>query len=410
LRSPLKKSRVEYLFVLAISIINVVASNTTDYFPDNTLNPGIIRAFVIGIFALYFIIKKYPFNSINRFILFYIIYHAILVVLSSDFFFSASLYMKFLLGVIMFPIGYYYINNEERFKTLISILLIALVLQILNIIISNIFELGTSDYLEDSFYFGPARVNITKSIIALVFLVPLALYYFRTNRTIIAIIYLIGFIVAMIGIKRAVLLSGLGGLVVYLILKKQKSNIIKGGLGVGIFLLISLTIFPKYFNIFLSRYEARGDQMQINTEIINEESRYDETIRVIETWINGSVKHKLIGSELFNDRKFFKSHRMLHTDYMIILNGSGAIGIFLWFFMFWLIIKEKNKYYKYLRNRLLYQEVNSVFYMFLIAQLILSVSGTVYNIEVRSIFFLYWGAMIGTMRSSAVHVFQQSYQ
>jgi len=408
LNTSQRKTRLEYLFVLAIPILNVVASNTTDYFPDNTLNPGIVRAIIIGFFAAYFVIKRYPFNGINRFVLAYLVYYAILVAFSTNFLFSLNLYLKLFLGVIMFPIGYFYINNVEKFRQLILIFLIALVLQIINIIIVNFFKLGTSDYLKDSFYFGSARVNITKSILVLVFIAPIAFNIFRNRINYLVIIYLAGFIVSMIGIKRAVLLSGLGGLIIYVFLKKQKANLIKAGLGIGMVMLVGLTIFPRYLDVFLSRYQARGDQMQIKTEIIDEESRYDETIRVTDTWVKGSIRHKLIGSEIFNDRKFFKTDRMLHTDYMIILNGSGAIGLFLWFYIFWVVIKEKNRYYKYVKNRILYQEMNSVFYIFLIIQLILSISGTVYNIEVRSIFFLYWGALIGTMRSTAVHVFTET--
>jgi hypothetical protein len=40
--------------------------------------------------------------------------------------------------------------------------------------------------------------------------------------------------------------------------------------------------------------------------------------------------------------------------------------------------------------------------MLLVTQLIMSISGTVYSLNVRSLLFLYWGAIIGTMRTEAL--------
>jgi hypothetical protein len=138
--------------------------------------------------------------------------------------------------------------------------------------------------------------------------------------------------------------------------------------------------------------------VELTEETIETEGRLSETEMVFGAWSTGSVRHKLAGSEVFNDRLFFKSKRMLHTDYMIILNGSGIIGLFLWFYLFVRIIKEKNRYYRLLKNHILFREMNAIFWVLLTAQLVLSVSGTVYAIELRSLIFLFLGAFLGTMR------------
>jgi len=42
--------------------------------------------------------------------------------------------------------------------------------------------------------------------------------------------------------------------------------------------------------------------------------------------------------------------------------------------------------------------MNSVFWVLLVAQIVLSVSGTINAIELRALIFLFWGAFLGTMR------------
>src|SRR5690606_7141708 len=133
-------------------------------------NTGNLRALIIGIFAAWFMFTRLPNESLSRFTLYYLGYYFLLVLFSTDRFTSGNLYLKFLLGVIMMPIGYYYINSIARLEVLLKILLFTLGLHILNIIIANIFALGTADYRDETFYFGAGRVNITKNILILVFM------------------------------------------------------------------------------------------------------------------------------------------------------------------------------------------------------------------------------------------------
>ncbi len=398
----MKTNKLAYYFVLAIPVINVIASNTTEYFSEGAINTGIIRAVIFSLFSAYFILTSYPNNLPSRIIIFYLLFYAMLVLLSSDILYSANLYLKFFLSLIMFPVGFYYINDYQRFKTLLVVLLIALCLHIVNIFISNIFNLGSSDYLDESFYFGSGRVNITKSIMMLVLMAPVTFLLNKKARWYLIVIYITGFVISMIGIKRSVLLSGISSLVIYALLEEGKSNLIRALIGFGLGLLILLTVYPKALSIFLSRYESRGERVAMTEKSMESEARYSEVQKVWDTWVNGSVKHKMIGTDLFNDRQFFNVERMLHTDYMIVLNGSGIIGFLLWFYLFWVLIKGKNKYFKYLKNIEFFRELNALFYMYMASQLIMSISGTVYNVELRSTFFLVWGAIIGTMKTAVM--------
>lgn len=388
----------QFYFVLAIPVLNAIASNTTEYFRSDTMNSGNLRALVIGLFVMYFVFSKLPNERFYRFVLIYLGYYLLLVLFAGDRLTSGSLYLKFLLGVAMLPVGYYYVNSIERLELLLRILLLTLALHLLNILIANIFQLGTSDYLDETFYFGAGRVNITKNILILVFMLPATMLFIKRYRKTVFALYLVAFLITIIGIKRSVLISAVAGVVTYLAVKQRFTLLLRSVAITLVLFLIMTLVFPRFISLFRSRFEARGERVELTEETIETEGRLSETEMVFGAWSEGSVRHKLIGSEVFNDRLFFNSKRMLHTDYMIILNGSGLTGLFLWFYLFYRLIKEKNRYYRALRNHVLFRELNAIFWVLLTAQLVLSVSGTVYAIELRSLIFLYWGAFFGTMR------------
>ncbi len=51
------------------------------------------------------------------------------------------------------------------------------------------------------------------------------------------------------------------------------------------------------------------------------------------------LAHALIGSEAFNDRVFFNTVRPLHVDYARVLVGSGAIGLGMYMFIYFQILR-----------------------------------------------------------------------
>jgi len=302
----------------------------------------------------------------------------------------------------MLPIGYYYINTVERLRLLVKVLFFTLILHLVNIAVANIFDLGTSDYLDQTFYFGAGRVNITKNILVLVFMFPVTMLFVKKYRKTVLAIYIIGFLIALMGIKRSVLISAVVGAITYLLAKQRVTLLIRAALvtaGLGLVLILA---FPKFIDLFQARFEARGERVELSGETIETEGRINEVGLVTKAWLSGSFKHKLIGSEVFNDRLYFNSKRMLHTDYMIMLSGSGLIGLFLWFYMFARLVREKNRFYKFLRNHILFRELNAIFWVLIITQLVLSVAGTIYAIELRSLIFLIWGASLGTMKGYLV--------
>lgn len=351
------------------------------------------------VFLLFFLFKYYPATPTNKYILFFILYVGFLSLLSTNIAISLYGYMKFFIATIMFPLGYYFINNHNKLLELSKFYAIALGFFMINIIFSNIFQLGSSDYLEDSFYFGAGRVNITKSTIILIFASIVLTYNSIGNRKKFLLVFLaISSFITIIGIKRSVLLSAISGFIIFGITSKSKVLFIKVVLVLSFILGSFLLVFPQTLNVFMERIEAREDKLEITDESLDKEARFNETNRVLNAWVNGSVKHKIFGSEMFNDAYFFNTRRMLHTDYMVLIAGSGVFGITLWFIMFLLIIIEKERYWKYLKNDDRFQIYNPVFYSILVAQFLMSISGTIQGIDLRSFIMLFLGAIVGSLR------------
>ena len=88
----------QFYFVLAIPLINAVASNTSEYFSSDIFNTGNLRALVIGVFAVYFIVARLPNEGLYRFIILYLSFYLILVLFSTDRMLSGNLFLKFFSG------------------------------------------------------------------------------------------------------------------------------------------------------------------------------------------------------------------------------------------------------------------------------------------------------------------------
>ena len=173
--------RQQFLFVLAIPVINVIADSTQGYFEAGLLSPGYLRGLILMFFIVLFFKDFFKIETINILILISVVYFFILSFFSSDVLYTQSIFIKYLEASIMFPIGYYYFRNMDQFKKLLQVLRLVLFIYILILIISNVFELGSSDYLMGSVYFGAGRVNMTKAMSVLVLMSPV---FFRFEESI----------------------------------------------------------------------------------------------------------------------------------------------------------------------------------------------------------------------------------
>lgn len=390
-------SRQQYYFALSIPLINVIANSTHGFSPRGIFSPGYVRTYLILFFIFLYFNKFYRNNRLNNVILITLIYYFILGFFSSDFTYSQSVFLKYFMTSMMLPIGYYYFNTIDRFKKLLNVYIAMLGVYLFFIVLANIFGLGTSDYAEETIYFGAGRVNMTKAMMILVLMAPLTLKFEknRTRRIIYTIIYIISLIFILLGVKRGAILGLTIGSLGYSYLLPNKTKVIKTAVVLGTILILAS---PLYYDTLIKRVSSRQEAGRFDVEQAKEEEgRFIEFYQVTERLSKGDIVFKLFGEEFFNSPALSKTGRMLHTDYMSILNGSGIIGLLLFLMIYFIILRNALYYYKIFKYHIYYREIAITVLAILFAVLVVGISGTVTSLGLRSIVFMFWGASLSVL-------------
>lgn len=394
----MKRSWFKYV-VVAILILNAIASITVNYFTIS-LHPGTIRAALLLVFIAYIIFYDYPKQYISVFIFFSLLYYFFLTLFSAGFIYSFNLYLKFLMGLMMYPIGYRYINSLLDLKLLLKGLFFSLLILNVDFLISNLFDLGVSDYLEDSVLFGIAGVNITKSMVPIILTFPLYSFITTDNsqkKVFFLLLVLMSASLVFIGLKRTAISSLVLGYSLLLYFN-PKSGPYKKYIVIVLFFVALL--LPSLNDIFQERLDARQEQGSFDVEVISEkEGRVREIQQVLSAFEQGSIIYKFFGRDIFYDRQFFQQDRMLHIDYFIMLSGSGLVGLTLFVLIYFLILYDNIKYRIYIKHNHIVKLLTSLGIALVMVSLILSVAGSVYAILTRSIIFVLLGAIAGNLKT-----------
>lgn len=274
---------------------------------------------------------------------------------------------------------------------------------IISIVISNIFGIGSSDYLDESFYFGEYGVNITKNLVVLLMLAPI---YFivvkeRKWRYLGLVLFILALIFVILGVKRSAMLALIAGFIIYFYLSPRKLRSFRIIFVTAFFLIIAS---PYFFPVFFARYEARQQQVGMSVrELDDQEGRVMEFDRVMKQFYNSGIVEKLIGSDVFIGRDLFGTGRtrMIHVDYMSLLASAGIIGLFLFLLKYFVIYKEAYRFFRLSGKTLITSELYAVFCALIVAQAFLSIGGSIQGIDLRGLILINLGAITGTLRGMA---------
>lgn len=390
------------LFIL-IPIVNALAYVLTGSIRIFGVDPGQLRGILLGSFFLwFFLLKPVHYTRSAKFILLFIIYLFVLSFLSSDPGLTFSLFFKVVLSSILFIAAYHYTKSLNIFFKINEMMILSLMIFILSALYGLLFGYGIG-YSTD-ILLGSKGPNIAKTISTLLLIYPLVQsinfpYYSGRKKRLIQALFIVGLLIVFISMKRTSILVVLIGYLIYFLLNKSKGKTIKALIGILLFLIISS---PLYFNYLESAFLFRADRAFVGEGDYTEEGRYMEYELVYKTFESGTIKHKLIGSELFNDIHFFKTERMLHMDYTSILNGAGIIGLLLFVLIPVFVIFDIKRFLAYSHIKLLpYSNVlSAVAIMLMLTSYIHSVAGSIMAIDLRSIMFYYSGAILGLLRNT----------
>ena len=160
-----------FIFILILPIFNVISSLATPFYPG-AFNPGVIRGIILTLFLLWYMLTVYKHNSISLPSIIFIFYLFVLCWFSSEPITSFYIYNKVIITSLMFIIGLQTFNTIDKFRLLLRILVVALILQELYFLYSNITGIGRESYKDDSVLFGETGVNMTKAMVVFLITIP----------------------------------------------------------------------------------------------------------------------------------------------------------------------------------------------------------------------------------------------
>jgi len=369
--------------------LNLLFDVFTSTIWESSTSSASIRGAILTIIILIAWIKE-PNDKIYIPFIFYTIYIILLFPFASDFLESVRLSSKALLIIWTFPIFYVYSHLYTNKVIIRNILLLSIIL-IANYTISTIYGIGTSAYTDSQeFLVG----NLSDTWLAYTFILFLYIIILKTKNIKISVkfVYLILFtllvVQLLLGLKRTAIIVFFLGILIYLFLEKLNYKLIITYILGFIFVLLLLN---QYSDVLKNRIAARGSRVEGKyQDIIESEYRYLESFYVWEKTLSfNNISESLFGLEAFNSvgnygTKNLFGHRVLHVDYNLIVNTTGLVGLFFYFYIF---------YYIYLRykERKIYLDFKyrELFLVIFFTQFIASIGGQMLTVTYGSIKFIF---------------------
>ncbi len=393
-----------YNLVLALPVIHVLANITTNYFPPGTINPGFFRMGYVAFVILWFVLRyNTPKTKVFILLFWFLGYNLILVLLNDSIRQPFINYLRLSLPFFLIPIGYTIVNDREKLNRLLYFYVIALFFLVSNYIIANIFGLGASAYIEDSLYQGGAGTGLTAEL-SIFTLVGISFYLLQNNKNkrktvFYAVLIAVSVIVVLLTMRRGSILILIIGLIVTFYFINKKKQLIKITLLGGLSLLL---LYPYYGDMLSDRYIVRTESRDGSLANYQIEARYLEIFWVFESIERNGVKQALFGTHNLNSATYFAKergrHRELHVGYMAILHGSGLIGVLLFAFLLYGLLKEERLYYRRVGSDPYFQTLHSLFYTLIAGLLIYLITFRLAGFGFTTPVFLMLGSILGTLR------------
>lgn len=380
-----------------------------DIFTETVFEKGgtlaFLRAFIY--YSLIFYSLVYGFRkkiNVNGIFVAFFLYVLLQIPLSSQPSASLRISLKILMSIMMFTVGYNFINNFKKLKVLNKSLVLLMILYILNYVVSQYYGIGTSDYTKGKDFVMGSLSDSWNNITYMLLVIPVVLLTEKKKKRVFFLATIL-IILLIISLKRIAILGVCVGYIIYII---KTGKMFKSVALSVVFIGVFYAALPIFGSVLTERFESRGDKLAGGSGISNieNEGRYLETFAVLGevASLENPVKI-LFGLQAFNSvgnyggGKF--GDRQLHVDYNLILNTLGIIGMILYFSIFRFIYKKRVRVKKHLIKNKYFLELDSVFIMLFLTQFLTSFGGQMYAVTFRTIIFLYLGSILGIMYSQA---------
>ncbi len=384
-------------FIIYLPLLNVILDSAFSVFESLSfltfLRP-------LAYLILFFYYRNVLFRlRIFRPIYIFMAYTLCLVFFSSELFVSFKGYMQSFISIFMIVIGFEYISNEKRLKELNGTLVIVIMFSVVASIIGYTFDIGrVLEYTRigdtEEQIVGLLGSSGLYSATFAISILPLILYFINNKlwRIMIIAVAIICYIFILLNVRRTVILIPVVGYLTYLLFMPRKMKFISGLIGATVIILL---LSPIYSDMLISRLEIREEQGRFERDFIRTEGRYIETVGVVKnTFSFSNPINSLFGENIYasgwENRE--RSSRMLHTDISVLLHDTGLIGFLIYFLIYIRILKLVH-----LRKNV-YSDRVKIFRAILLSLIMVSIfaslNGSILLVSLRSLIFLYFGALL----------------
>lgn len=361
---------------------------------------GVILNIVMIAFLLYAIIIKGKYHKEFAGIYLYVLLLSLLILIqSSDYLYSFRNFARYLFGLLCLPVGFNILSSLKKFRDFQKTGIVIMILYIVNIIIVNLFNLGsTSGYGGDGLEIGNLFSDALYANIYVITSIFLLLLLFPDKKRVILILSAICAILVVVNMKRTTILVLAVGLVLYLFLYfvnnrfKSRLTLMHKKYLSWLFVL-ALIVTPFFYGYIQINLALRQNSFENAREDITQEGRVAEFIYISDDILNSNnLLTILFGQETFNLVGTYAGgrfgDRQIHGDYSALLNGAGVIGVLMWllihiYLVIWMIRLRRSAH---CRDGAVASILYPLYFSFLIIYVVSMVSG-VFGASISSAYF-----------------------
>lgn len=367
---------------------------------------GVVSVVFPGIaflFLIYLNINKTKPYKFSIWIYGFLAYLLILTLVSSDIFESVKSLIKVSISFLIFPLAFQFVRNYYLFKKVQRVVIVLMLLYLANFFIMNSLGISFKGYGEEITTGNIFTEGLNAMAYCLVIL-PVSIIMFKKNKWLIIILGAVVLITLLITLKRISILAVVFGYVVYFFSLKKKGGLIKAIIGITFLLFL---LYPLYAEPLNKQIENRSSRF--SDDSIENEGRYRETVIIFNNIFSfKDLPYTILGKELFNSPGTYGSEatwgqRQLHSDYNLLLHGSGILGLGWYFavqgvilFMYKRLKKKIIFIYGYSRE---FDHINAAFMSVFWLTFFISLSGGINAVIFNSLRYLFLGSVMGLLYS-----------
>jgi len=353
---------------------------------------GTLLILMILVFFLYYKLKL---DLVSKAIIVFLTYTFFLSFESTNILKTLLSYTSICVSFSFYIISYSTISNYSQFYRFKVLFWTMPFIYIFSAVIFSFFNLSNPIYGEYQIVnMGPGLHHNTIYTGILIISIYFVLRKYSEDKLRDTILITTMAILILLSYRRTAIILLMVSCIIFITMSK-KQNLFKYVIP-GMILLI--TTYPLYNEYVTNYFKARGTRANFEYGI-QSETRFKEVTLITERILNANeLKYFFFGMEFLNSEGTYYSSRFpvlssrpLHSDYAVVLHGSGFVGITLYFFLLISILCKTIQCVKFcgLKNDL------SIMTTILTSILILvTFSGSILSITFRTTLFLFLGSLM----------------